>query len=266
MVKWGYLCILGVYKSDMKKRSTTIFGIHPIKETILAGEHSISKLWLKNTSGRSIQQLITLAKKHSIPYSKVPQAKLDRLTKGNHQGAIAFLAPITFAELTPIVQGTYEQGRNPLIVLLDSLQDVYNIGAIVRTAVGMGVDALVITAKGTAPISNDVMKASVGALTYLPVCRVYNLADAITYLQHSGLQVVACSEKGCSKIYKTDLCPPTALLFGGESRGISPSYKAMADVHLQIPMMGKIASLNVSVAAAITLYEVVRQRIGRAQH
>ncbi len=246
----------------MKTDSTTmIFGIHAIIETILAGK-SISKVFVQKTASGSLhRQLLQLVKQHNIPYSKVPIAKINHLTRKRHQGAVALLCPIAFANLADVIQTCYDQGKTPLVVLLDSVSDVRNLGAIARTALSVGVDSLVIPTHNTASISGDMMKASVGALAHLPVCRVQNLSSALQYLKDSGLQVVACSEKSSKSVYQANFTIPTALLLGGEEKGIAPKNYAIADEYLKIPIYGPISSLNVSVATAIFLYEALRQRL-----
>lgn len=243
----------------MKNSPTLLFGTHAIREAILGGANNISKIWLKSgVHHAGHEEVITLAKKHAIPYSKVPLAKLHRLTKGKHQGAIAFCAPIAFSSLPPIIAAAYEARKVPLVLLLDQVQDVGNIGAIARTALAAGVDALVVGTKNAAPIGGDAIKASAGALLSLPVCRVGDIAATLSLLKESGLQIIACTEKGAQSIYQTDFSGPTALLLGNEAKGIARACLAIADKQVFIPMQGPIASLNVSVAAAVMLYEIVR--------
>ena len=238
-----------------------IVGTRVVIETILAGQ-PISKVYIHQTAqDRSLRrELLSLIKERAIPCTKVPLAYLKRLTSKNHQGTIAFISPIPFADLGHQVQRCYEQGKSPLVLLLDRVQDVRNIGAIARTALSMGVDAIVIPTQGAAMMGEDAMKTSAGALHHIPVCRVANLKEAISYLQESGLQVLACDEKAAKPIEQADLSLPTALLFGGEAEGINPVHRKMADDAFLIPMQGPIASLNVSVAASIVLYESSRQR------
>ncbi len=240
---------------------TLILGPRAVIETILSGQ-SISKILLHYTGEDRLvrKQLLQLAQERQIPCQKVPLQTLKRLTKGNHQGTVAFISPIPFADLSNQVAHCYEQGRSPLIVLLDQVQDVRNVGAIARTALSMGADALVVPMQGSALISGDAMKTSAGALNHLPICRVKHLKQTIAQLQASGLQVLACDEKASQAIEQADLSLPTALLFGGEEKGIAPAHRQMADATFLIPMKGPISSLNVSVAASIVLYETTRQR------
>lgn len=247
----------------MKKKSNTlVLGTHAVIETILSGK-PISKICLLN-SGKDHslrKKLVTLAQERGIPCTKVPLAFFKRQTSKNHQGTIAFVSPIPFANLANQVQNAYEKGRAPLVVLLDRVQDVRNMGAIARTALSMGVDALVVPTYETSLINEDAMKTSAGSLNHLPLCRVTNLQTTITFLQESGLQVLACDEKAKKPIFQANLSLPTALLFGGEANGISPANRAITNDAFLIPMQGPISSLNVSVAASITLYETSRQRL-----
>ncbi|MGB0356950.1 MAG: 23S rRNA (guanosine(2251)-2'-O)-methyltransferase RlmB [Cytophagales bacterium] len=243
----------------MKKPNTMIFGLHPILEAIKSGM-PISKIWFKHTKSPRQQQLLSLAKQHAIPCAKVPLVKLNQLAP-RHQGAVAIIAPINFMPLSHLLDVSYAKGKHPLILLLGNVQDIHNVGAIIRTALSAGADGIVVATQAGAPITGNVMKASAGALLHLPVCRVNHLTDAIHYLQKSGLQVVAMTEKAERTIYQHAFEGPTALLLGGEGQGVAPQHLKMADVMLKIPMGGPIASLNVSVAAAVVLYEIHRQRL-----
>ncbi len=244
----------------MSEKKTVIFGVHATIESILAGQ-PIAKIFLQRpvTTARH-QELWRLARQHEIPCSRLPEAGMRRLTRKNHQGVMALLAPVAFHQLDTLVQASYEQGKLPLVLVLDGLQDVRNLGAIARSALSVQVDALVIPTRGGVALTGDAMKASAGALAHLPVCRTASLASTLRYLRASGLQLVACSEKASQTLYETQLHTPTALLIGSEGRGVTPAYLQMADVHCRIPMQGPIASLNASVAAAVCLYEAWRQR------
>ena len=243
------------------KNTTLVFGVRAIIETFLAGK-TIDKVFIQRATHSALhKELIQLIKKHEIPYSSVPQEKLNKITRKNHQGAIALLAPIAFSSLSHVIQANYEKGKVPLIVILDRITDVRNFGAIVRTAVCTNVDALVIPTKGSTPMGGDAMKTSAGALSHIPICREANLKKTIQYLKESGLQIMACHEKATDLLYETDLTTPLAIMLGAEDQGISPAYSKMVDQRIRIPMWGPIDSLNVSVAAATVLYESVRQRM-----
>lgn len=244
-------------------KPSCIFGTRAIIETILAGE-TIDKVFVDKATGNPLRkELLALIKQHEIPCSFVPVAKLNRLTSKNHQGAVAYLAPIALASLSHVVQTSYERGRPPLLLLLDGITDVRNFGAIVRTAACTAVDAVVIPSRGSASISGEAMKTSAGALAHLPICRVSSLQSAIQYLQASGVRIMACHEKATDSLYHTALDLPLAILLGAEDQGIAPQHQKLADKNVRIPMSGPIASLNVSVAAAVILYEHTRQCIAR---
>jgi len=241
--------------------SEFIYGTRAIIEAIQAGKEIDKVLVQKDLKNDLIRELIKLCREHHVPYAQVPIEKLNRVTKKNHQGAICFLSSLTFSSLDNIISETFQKGEIPLLIILDRITDVRNFGAIARTAEGAGIHALIIPSRGNAPTSADAVKTSAGALHYVPVCREENLKDTITYLKESGIHIVACTEKGEHTIYQSNLSLPLAILLGSEEDGISPEYLKMCDEEVRIPMFGKIASLNVSVSAAIVIYEAVRQRI-----
>ncbi|AXI24592.1 group 3 [Cardinium endosymbiont of Sogatella furcifera] len=238
-----------------------IFGCRAIIEIIRAGQ-TIDKVFFQNKLKTAcVKELYNLVRQHEIPFSYVPIEKLARMVRGNHQGVVAILSPIVFTPLDGLVQATFEKGKAPLIVVLDGVTDVHNVGAIARTALCMGVDALVLPTQGSAALTGAAMKTSAGALATLPICRVADLSKALRYLQASGLTLLACHAQAAQLLYKVDLTLPTALLLGGEGSGIAAKHLSIATHHICIPMQGPIASFNVSVAAGIMLYEVFRQRL-----
>jgi len=242
------------------KSSPYIFGTRAIIETILSGK-VIDKVFIDKTASSALhKELRSLIKDKNIPFSHVPAIKLNKLTSKNHQGAIAYLAPIALASLSHVVQASYEQGKTPLILLLDGITDVRNFGAILRTAACTNVDAVVIPSQGSAPVSGEAMKTSAGALAHVSICRVESLREAIHELRESGLQIIACHERAPDSLYRTNLNLPLAILLGSEDKGIAPQHLNLADKDVRIPISGPIASLNVSVAAAIILYEHIRQQ------
>ncbi len=248
-------------KSNYVKSSAKdyIFGTRVVIEAIQAGKE-IEKVLIQNTANNElVTELMQLVKHHQIPYTKVPLEKLNRITRKNHQGIICFLSPIQYASLDHILDSCFNRGKDPLIVILDRITDVRNFGAIARTLEAAGADALVIQNKGNAMITGDALKTSAGALNHLPVCRESNLTSAIRHIKNSGLRVVACTEKTDTIIYNTDLKGPLAIVLGSEEDGISTEILQLADQKAKIPMLGKIASLNVSVSTAVILYEAVRQ-------
>ena len=237
-----------------------IFGRRAVVETIRAGRTIEKVFFQKRVTTACTKALYDLVCKHEIPFSYVPIEKLNRMARGNHQGVVAVLSPILFTPLDMVVQATFEKGKAPLIVVLDGVTDVHNIGAIARTALCMGVDALVLPTQGSAALAGAAMKTSAGALATLPICRVADLSKALRYLQESGLTILACHAQAAQVLYKIDLTLPIALILGGEDAGIAEKHLRLATHHICIPMQGPIASFNVSVAAGIMLYEVLRQR------
>ncbi|MDN5200722.1 23S rRNA (guanosine(2251)-2'-O)-methyltransferase RlmB [Fulvivirgaceae bacterium BMA10] len=247
-------------KAPSYDKQEIIFGTRAIIEAIRAGKEIEKLLIQKGLKNELISELVSIASSHKIPFTKVPIEKLNRITRKNHQGAICFLSAITYASLDNIINACFEKGKSPFIILLDRITDVRNLGAIARSAECAGVDALVVPDKGNAQITSDAMKTSAGALNFLPVCREHNLKSTIQYLKDSGVHVLACTEKTDQLIYASDLNQPVAILLGSEENGISPEYLKLASACAKIPLHGNIASLNVSVAAGIAIFETVRQR------
>ncbi|WP_317127638.1 23S rRNA (guanosine(2251)-2'-O)-methyltransferase RlmB [Hymenobacter rigui] len=240
-----------------------IFGLRPILEALNAGRTLDKIFLLRGTKNSMTQDITALAKAANVPVSMVPVEKLDNITKKNHQGAVAFVSPIDYMPLDSILAGLYEEGKTPLLLVLDRVTDVRNFGSIARNAECMGVHAIVVPSRGAAQINGDALKTSAGALNLIPVCREPNLKDTLTFLRESGVQIVACTEKSDASLEAetVDLSGPLAVLMGSEEDGISPEYLRLADHKLRIPMAGQISSLNVSVASGIMLYEVLRQRL-----
>lgn len=245
---------------NTKNSSEFIYGTRAIIETIESGKEIDKILLQKDLKNELLLELQKTAKQHSIPVQKVPLEKLHRVTKKNHQGAIAYLSSVVYASLENVISETYSKGETPLIVVLDRVTDVRNIGAIARTAECAGVHAIVVPSRNTAQLGADAMKTSAGALNYIPICRVENLKTTLQNLRDNGIQVIACSEKAKKSIYETDLNIPVAMMMGSEENGISPEYLKFTDDHVMLPMRGQIESLNVSVATGIILYEIIRQR------
>jgi len=245
----------------MKQDKDFIFGIRAVIEAIKSGKQ-IDKLMIKvGLKGELFFELMELVKSLQIPFQYVPNERINRVTMKNHQGVLAFISPIEFQNIENILPSIFESGKTPLIVILDKVTDVRNFGAITRTAECAKVDAIIIPEKGSAQISGDAVKTSAGALLKIPVCRVKNLSNTIKYLQQSGIQVVAATEKAEDFYYKVDFSIPTAILLGAEDRGVDMEYLKVADQMVKIPILGEIESLNVSVAASILIYEAVKQRL-----
>ncbi|WP_299557136.1 23S rRNA (guanosine(2251)-2'-O)-methyltransferase RlmB [Seonamhaeicola sp.] len=240
---------------------TQIFGIRTIIEAVNAGE-TIDKVFLqKGLRGELFSELESLTRKHGINTSYVPVEKLNRLTKKNHQGAVAQIAPIDFHDLEHLVINVIESGKTPLFLLLDQLSDVRNFGAIIRTAECTGVSGIIIQKKGGAPVNGDTIKTSAGAVFTIPICKVDHIKDAVFYMQASGIKVIAATEKTQNTLFDVSFKEPCAIIMGSEDRGINPSTLKVVDAKAKLPLLGDIESLNVSVACGAFLYEAVRQRL-----
>lgn len=246
-------------KND-KDKANFIFGIRPIIEAIEARK-TIDKLFIqKGLHNNLFAELWKLVRLKRINYKHVPLEKINRLTRKNHQGVFAFISPVDFHNIEDVVPALYEEGKTPLILVLDRITDVRNFGAIARTAECAGVDTILIPEQNAAAINADAIKTSAGALHKIKICRTWNLKLALQFLKNSGIQLIACTEKTQDNMYKPDYIPPTAIIMGSEEDGVSPEFLKTSDAKVKIPMNGKIASLNVAVATGIILYEVIRQR------
>lgn len=243
------------------QEQTQIFGIRAVIEAVNAGE-SIDKVFLqKGLKGDLFGELEAALRQHSINSSYVPVEKLNRLTKGNHQGVVAQISPIEFHDLEELMMNVIESGKTPLFLLLDKLSDVRNFGAIIRTAECTGVNGIIIQKKGGAPVNGDTIKTSAGAVFKIPICKVDHIKDAVFYMQASGIKVIAATEKTDSTLYDISFKEPCAIIMGSEDRGINPSILKVVDAKAKLPLLGEIESLNVSVACGAFLYEAVRQRL-----
>ncbi|WP_372935000.1 23S rRNA (guanosine(2251)-2'-O)-methyltransferase RlmB [Seonamhaeicola sp.] len=243
------------------QNQTQIFGIRAVIEAVNSGE-TIDKVFLqKGLRGELFTELEALLRKQGINTSYVPVEKLNRLTKKNHQGAVAQISPIAFYDIEELVINVVESGKTPLFLLLDQLSDVRNFGAIIRTAECTGVDGIIIQKKGGAPVNGDTIKTSAGAVFKIPICKVDHIKDAVFYMQASGIKVIAATEKTDNTLYDVSFKEPCAIIMGSEDRGINPSTLKVVDDKAKLPLLGDIESLNVSVACGAFLYEVVRQRL-----
>lgn len=244
----------------MNDKTNTIFGIYPIKEA-LSSEVVFDKVFIqKGIDSDKIEALIKDLEKANIPVSIVPFEKLNKLTRGNHQGIVATTSPVAFHSLEDVVENALSQKKAPLFLILDQITDVRNFGAILRTAECTGVDAVIIQKSGGAPVSGDTVKTSVGAIFKIPICKVEHIKDVIFYMQGSGITTVAATEKTHTEIYALDLKVPLAIILGSEEKGVSKSVLSLVDQKASLPLLGEINSLNVSVACGAFLYEVTRQR------
>lgn len=243
-----------------KKDTDFIFGIRAIIEAIEANR-TINKILIQNgVKSDLMTELKEVLRGEKIITQAVPSQKMDRLTRKNHQGAIAFISPVEYQPLDQILPMIYEKGENPFIYILDRVTDVRNLGSIARSAECNGVHAIVLPSRGSAMVTADAMKTSAGALNKIPICIEHNLKETIQYLKDYGVSVVGCTEKTENLLPTTPLNEAIAIIMGSEENGVSSEYLKMCDNKVKIPMYGTIESLNVAVSASIVMYEVNRQR------
>src|ERR1700750_1056652 len=252
---------MAYHNRDSRENNQMVFGIRAVIEAIRSGKEIESLYIQRGGGGGLLNELKELMHEYGIVAQQVPIEKLNRITPKNHQGVIAVISPIIYQKIENIIPEIFEKGEVPLILVLDGITDVRNMGAIARTAECAGVHAIVIPAKGSAQINADGIKTSAGALYKIPVCRHDNFMQTMRFLQESGLQLVACTEKTQDDIYKPDYTPPTAIVMGSEEDGIRNEIIRIADHLAKIPMFGEIESLNVSVSTAVIVYEAIRQRV-----
>lgn len=237
-----------------------IFGLRAVIEAVESGK-SIDKILIRKDLGGDLsKELVAKAREYGVLVQKVPGERLNRITMKNHQGAIALMSPIRYHQLDNLIPGLYEDGKSPFILCLDGLTDIRNFGAIGRTADCCGVDGIVIPERNSVSVTPDAMKTSAGGLLYVPVCRERDMLTAIRTLKASGVTVVGATEKGAVNYTELDYTGPVAIVMGNEERGISAEVLRECDSLAAIPILGHIGSLNVSVAAGVLMYEVVRQR------
>ena len=238
-----------------------LYGMHPVTEAVRQGRRFERILLKKGLEGEQFRALLEALQERDIPYQFVPVEKMNRLVRGAHQGVIAYLAQIEYVPFEEMVESALSSKASPVFLVLDGISDVRNLGAIARSAECAGIDGIVVPAKGSAAINPDAVKASAGALLRMPVAKVANLRIALYYFRDSEFQIVAASEKAEDSMYELNLKKATAIVMGSEGKGISEPVLNLCTVGARIPMVGETGSLNVSVAAAILLFEVVRQRI-----
>ena len=201
-----------------------------------------------------------MTRQSNIPLQIAPKERMNKMTGGNHQGIIALISPIPFYRISDVLPTIYERSEQPLIVILDGVTDVRNLGAIARTAEVCGAHSMLVPMKGTAQINAEAMKTSAGALATIPVCRENSLVNAVRFLKESGLTIIASSLEASTPIHELDWTIPLGFIIGAEGEGISQAMKKEADQLFIIPQRGVTDSLNVSVAAGMMLYECMRQR------
>jgi len=238
-----------------------LYGMHPVTDAVAQGRKFEKILFKKGLEGEQFRTLLEAVQERDIPYQFVPVEKMNRLVKGAHQGVIAFLAQIEYVPFEEMVENALSRKANPVFLVLDGISDVRNLGAIARSAECAGVDGIVVPARGSAAINADAVKTSAGALLRIPTARVANLRTALYYFRDSEFQIVAASEKAEDEMYDVNFKKATAIVMGSEGTGISEPVLSLCTVGARIPMVGETGSLNVSVAAALMMFEVVRQRM-----
>ncbi|MDY5968499.1 MAG: 23S rRNA (guanosine(2251)-2'-O)-methyltransferase RlmB [Bacteroidales bacterium] len=241
-------------------KDMNIYGIHPIEEALASGKN-IDRIFVqKGLSSPMLNQLLSQLRQANVPMQFVPSEKLNKLTSGNHQGIVATLSNISYCHFADLLARWQEEETAPFVLALDRVTDVRNVGAIARTAECAGVSAIVIPDHGSAQLNDDAVKASSGALMRIPVCREGNLKTALNLAAQYGLQLVAATEKGAANYLDVDFRKPTVLVMGSEGTGVSPELLRLCGAKARLPIVGQTSSLNVSVAAAVFVYEMLRQR------
>ena len=245
----------------MTDKSEMIFGVRAVIEAIQAGKEIDKILVKKDIQSDLSKELFAALKGLLIPVQRVPVERINRITRKNHQGVVAFISSVTYQKTEDLVPFLFEQGKNPFFVMLDGVTDVRNFGAIARTCECAGVDAIVIPSRGSVTVNADAIKTSAGALHVLSVCKEKSITEAIRFLQASGVKVYAASEKAFENYTAIKYDGPVAIVMGAEDTGVSMDNLRICDSMVKIPQFGTIGSLNVSVASSILIYEVVRQRM-----
>ncbi len=243
-----------------QNNSDTIYGIRPLMEAINSGKEIDKVMIKKGLSGELVQELLSLLRSRGIAPQYVPAEKFGQFGQRNHQGVIAYISPVDFEPIEEVVARIWESGETPFIVILDSVTDVRNFGAIVRSAECAGAHAVVFPSKGSARIGADAVKTSAGAIHHIPICKINSLKSTISFLQLSGIKVLAATEKTNQLYTQISMKEPLAIIMGSEDVGLSDNALKLADELIAIPIKGQVSSLNVSVASALIMYEVVRQR------
>ena len=250
----------------MIDKSQVVFGIRAVIEAIESGKQVDKVLMKKDLGGELARELLSVTREYNVPVQRVPVERINKVTRKNHQGVIAFMAAVDYYHVDDIVPALYDEGINPLVVVLDGVTDVRNFGAIARTCECAGVNCIVIPERNSVSVNADAVKTSAGALNYLPVCRERNLVRSGQYLRDSGFKVMGASGKTDLNYTKADFTGPVAIVLGAEDTGISTDVLKLCDTLVAIPEFGQINSLNVSVAGGIMIYEVVRQRLNDGQN
>ena len=240
-----------------------IFGIHAVKEAIEAGTEISKVIVQRELASQALHEIESNCRRRHIPVQRVPREKFNTYKSKNHQGVIAFVSPVLYQSLEQLVPTLFEEAKVPLLLMLDRITDVRNLGAIARSAYAAGVHAIIVPLTESAPINEDAIKTSAGALMHIPVCREAHFKTTLEFLHQSGIKSVACTEKARTNIDAIDFTEPVVVIMGSEEKGISSELLRRCTEMAKIPMEFGVQSLNVSVAAEIILYESTRQRFPR---
>ncbi|MCB0705001.1 MAG: 23S rRNA (guanosine(2251)-2'-O)-methyltransferase RlmB [Saprospiraceae bacterium] len=242
-----------------------IFGRHPVVDAIESGK-PIDKVWVQiGTHGPFEKDLRRICKQHNVPLQMVPKERINREARGNHQGVLAWMAAVKYQQLEEVLPMLFEQGKTPLLLLLDGITDVRNLGAIARSAEICGAHAIIVSQKNSARLNDEALKTSAGALHHIPICREKSVQAALKYLKDSGVLILSSEIPAEKKLHEMNLSRPMAFLIGSEGRGVSREASEQADIRFQIPQVGQTESYNVSVASGIMLYEAMQQRLGNSK-
>lgn len=248
-------------EEEKSKDQLTLFGARPVMEAIDA-EKQIDRVYIKKGSDSPlVLRVLEMCREFNVNFQEVPIEKLNRLTRGNHQGIVAQMSPIEYYDINSVLEDVTKSGETPLIVVMDSVTDVRNFGAIARSAECAGAHAIIMSTKNSAPVNGEAIRSSAGALTIIPVCRVGSIKLVLKTLADMGMQIVSATEKADTVVYDADFTKPTVIVMGSEDKGIAKDILKMSDVQVAIPIIGSVESLNVSCAASVILFEVVRQRL-----
>ncbi|MCW3073702.1 MAG: methyltransferase [Flaviaesturariibacter sp.] len=242
------------------KKNTLVVGKRAIIEALDAGQQ-LDRIYLQSNAYRDLEEEIRkLGSQHAVPVNYVPVEKLNSFNAGEHGGVIAIISTIQYQDLQQVISLVVESGKVPLLLILDGITDVRNIGGIARTAFSTGVQAIIIPDKGVGALNEDAMLTSAGALEKIPICRVNSLMKAVDELRLNGIKVLGSEMTATKTTFETDFTEPVAIVMGSEDKGIYPALLKICDEQIKIPMTGEFESLNVSVATGMILYEVMKQR------
>lgn len=242
----------------------TLYGVNPVRELLRAGGEGLSELWLAaGERGRALAELAQQGRARGAKVREAPREKLDRLAgTDRHQGVVAVVADYRYHELEELLEAARARGSQPLLVVLDGIEDPQNLGAVIRSAHALGAHGVVIPKDRAVGVTPAAAKASAGAVERCPVARVTNVAKTLEHLKEAGVWSVALAADGERPLSALDLRGPTALVLGSEGEGLRPLVRKTCDLSASIPMNGEIDSLSVSASAAVALYETARQRRG----